>query len=60
MPVNDCAMCELDTLLRERSEELRVELRRLRPIAPEFDHIFRLLADVDTDRRMLATEWEDA
>ena len=50
----DCGQCLLEQLLRSRSAEIRQELRLMNPNTdPNYDQLFQMLIDVDTDLRML-------
>ena len=50
----DCVMCGLEQLFRARSSEIRAELRIMNPITdPNYDRLYQVLVDVDTDLRML-------
>ena len=50
----DCVMCGLEQLFRARSSEIRAELRIMNPITdPNYDRLFQVLINVDTDLRML-------
>jgi hypothetical protein len=50
----DCVQCFLEQLLRSRSSEIRQELRLMNPNTdPNYDRLFQMLIDVDTDLRML-------
>jgi hypothetical protein len=47
-------MCGLEQLFRARSSEIRAELRIMNPITdPNYDRLFQVLINVDTDLRML-------
>jgi hypothetical protein len=51
---SDCVMCDLETTLRARSGEIRRELQNLNPVSePNYERLFQVLVDVDTDHRML-------
>jgi hypothetical protein len=59
--VTTCDMCELETLLKERSDELRGALQKMNPMVDrDWEPVFGVLADVDTTRRMLAGDREHA
>jgi hypothetical protein len=50
----DCAQCLLEQQLRSRSGEIRQELRLMNPNTdPNYDRLFQMLIDVDTDLRTL-------
>ena len=50
----DCEVCLLENMLRSRSGEIRQELRRMNPNTDSnYDLLFQVLIDVDTDLRML-------
>ena len=50
--MNDCAMCELQQMLRTRSVEIRHELQKMNPITdPNYDTLFHVLIGVDQDYR---------
>jgi hypothetical protein len=51
---DDCEACHLENTLRSRSAEIRQELRLMNPVSdPNYDWLFQVLIDVDTDLRML-------
>jgi hypothetical protein len=50
----DCTQCLLEHTLRSRSGEIRQELRLMNPNTdPNYDRLFQMLIDVDTDLRTL-------
>ena len=50
MTAADCVLCELEQTLRFRSGEIRRELQVLNPVTePNFDRLFQVLVEVDTD-----------
>jgi hypothetical protein len=50
----DCAVCELEQVLRGRSREIRDELRVLNPnTESNYERLFQVLIEVDQDLRML-------
>ena len=50
----DCAQCLLEQTLRSRSAQIRQELRLMNPNTDHnYDLLFKVLIDVDTDLRML-------
>jgi hypothetical protein len=50
----DCEVCLLENMLRSRSGEIRQELRLMNPNTDSnYDRLFQVLIDVDTDLRML-------
>jgi hypothetical protein len=54
MHSTDCVQCPLEQLLRSRSAEIRQELRLMNPNTdPNYERLFQVLIDVDTDLRML-------
>ena len=50
----DCGQCLLELTLLSRSSEIRQELRLMNPKTdPNYDRLYQVLIDVDTDLRML-------
>jgi hypothetical protein len=59
--VNRCDICDLDALLRQRSDELRSMLQGMNPtIDRDWERTFAVLADVDGTRRILSGNPESA
>jgi hypothetical protein len=51
---DDCEACLLEQMLRSRSSEIRHELQTMNPVTdPNYERLFQVLIDVDTDLRML-------
>jgi hypothetical protein len=59
--VNPCDICELERLMRDRSDELRTALKGMNPtVDRDWDATFAALAGVDNTRRLLAADREHA
>jgi hypothetical protein len=50
----NCEGCLLEQMLRSRSSEIRRELQTMNPVTdPNYERLFQVLINVDTDLRML-------
>jgi hypothetical protein len=51
--VSASLLAELESVIKDRGNELRVQLQKMNPNNnPEYAELFRLLVDVDTDLRI--------